>query len=151
MKWRWWLAAALVAGLVAGVAWPPPPIPRATLASAETWQLPSPAELARFDPATVEQVRAGVSWLGETPDAVESAAQGPWKLAGIVFSPEPLALVQPASGKLQELPVGSTLPDGSTLVRLDADGMTTERDGCQQLYQLHRGQPAGDPCPQAAP
>ena len=142
MKSGWWLAIAVAAGVATGIAWPPPPIPRAQKVSDSTQTLPTAESLRRLPPEAVAQVSQGLRWPGEGSGTGEASAEGPWKLAGIIRDPATAALVQLATGKIERFEAGSTLPDGSTVTRVGSDEVTIERDGCARSYRLHHPPPA---------
>jgi hypothetical protein len=145
-RWATLAGAALGIGLVAGAAWPPPPIPKGQVTPA-TWNPPA-ASLARI-PAKASEQAESLRWLGETDP--EATVQD-WRLAGILLSPEPVALVATGStgksgGKSKTVPrparltQGQTLPDGSRLVSIDSKSVTVELGNCQRIFQVHRPQP----------
>lgn len=142
MKPGWWLAAAVAAGLAAGVAWPPPPIPRSQKAGDSAWALATAESLVRLPPDAATEVGKNLRWLGEAADAGEDSPDGPWRLVGIMRGPAPAALVQLATGKIEGYAEGSALPDGSTLTLIKEDEVTIERSGCAQVHRLHHPTPA---------
>ncbi|HET6396158.1 MAG TPA: hypothetical protein VFF91_04900 [Pseudoxanthomonas sp.] len=141
-------AACAVAGVVAGAAWPPPPIPK-NRDDAGEWALPRDA-LARLPQDAVAQASKS-RWVGDA-SGEDSQAPQQWRLAGILQAPQPVALVV-GQGKQKtnlRLEPGAALPDGSRLTGIEGDTITVDRDGCQLVYQLYRPQPVrstGD-CPE---
>jgi len=152
-----------LAGLILGAVWPPPPIPRARTAATE-WALPDPAQLARHSADDVSQITRAVRWSGES--GAEGGARVSWRLAGFVNDPEVAALIMPqarpapppapgtrrnpapggapaggAIAQAERAVAGDTLPDGSKLVAIEGDTITTELDGCRLVYQLYRPEP----------
>ena len=142
MKPGWWLAAAVAAGLAAGIAWPPPPIPRSQKTGDSAWVLSTADSLVRLPPDAATEVGRNVRWLGEAADAGDGSQGGPWKLVGIMHDPAPAALIQLATGKIEGYTEGSTLPDGSTLALINEDEVTIERSGCAQVHRLHHPPPS---------
>ena len=140
VKPGWWLAMTVAAGLIVGIAWPPPPISRAQQARDSAWTLPAAESLKRVPTEAVTEVGQGLRWSGEA--AADPTAEGPWKLVGIIRGPAPAALVQLAAGKIEQYAEGSTLPDGSVVTRIGDDEATIEREGCARLHRLHHPPPA---------
>ncbi|WP_433853554.1 hypothetical protein [Stenotrophomonas nitritireducens] len=131
------LGAALLVGLGAGAAWPPPPLPKLA-ANGDEWSLPSAADAARHSPQDMAAVTSGLRWRGDASGAASSS----WRLAGIVNDGGPAILVMTpdAPGKAQRFAVGATLPDGSVLESARGDRATTRRDACNTTYQLFQAQ-----------
>lgn len=167
------ISGCVLIGLVLGAAWPPPPIPRSRAAEAE-WTLPTSAQLARYSPEDSSQVTRAARWGGE--GGGPTGTRGNWRLAGFVNDPEPAALILPqaataaipSGGGTRRAPraggasappapaeraiPGDALPDGSRLIAIEGDTITTELDGCRLVYQLYRPQPvsASPACTEAA-
>jgi hypothetical protein len=134
------LALAGAAGLVAGISWPPPPIPHAQQAEPE-WRLPSDATLQLHSKSDFQQARRDVRWPGQGSGPNDAQSTG-WRLMGIAASPEPVALVMRAdNSKVSRIRIGEALPDGSRIRDIRRDRVTTELDGCQTVYQLRRQKP----------
>jgi len=134
-------AGVLVAGLVAGAAWPPPPLPR-TNANAETWNAPDPA-LERV-PRELADAMNRLRWAGDAQQGDGEGGRQPWRLAGIVHTPQKLALIVAGEKKNlqnQRLEPGASLPDGSRLVSIGRDTILVEAEGCQRTFQVHRREP----------
>lgn len=132
---RYWLilAGGLLLGLVAGAAWPPPPLPKTT-AGAGDWSLPSTQSIARHVPQDMSAAATALHWNGESGGAMDSN----WTLAGIVHDPVPTALLV-VGGKTAEVirvPLDGNMPDGSRLQAVDGDRITTKRDACLTIYQM---------------
>ncbi|KAF1686628.1 hypothetical protein B1992_06880 [Pseudoxanthomonas broegbernensis] len=146
------LAAGAATGVALGAAWPPPPIPKSREDAAE-WTLPADA-LERLPRDAV--TRAGqVRWLGEKGADGDGQASQEWRLAGILQTPQPVALVVTPGKQKQSfrLEPGATLPDGSRLAAIEGDTATVERGACTLVYQLHRSQPirTSGPCSAGTP
>ena len=140
MKPTLWLALAGIAGLAAGAAWPPPPIPKAQQTEPE-WQLPTEEALQLHSKDDFQQARQGVRWLGQESSQGVAQASG-WRLVGVVTSPEPAMLAMRLdTSKVTRMKVGQALPDGSKVREIRRDRVTTELDGCQTVYQLYRPKP----------
>lgn len=146
-----WLATCLTAGIIAGVAWPPPPIPRSRQIADEVAQLPSAEQLSRFSADSFQEARTNAKWLGDKSEGSPSGS-GEWKLAGILTSATPAILVlKSGAGEIDRFVTGSTLPDGSRLISIDRGKVTTELDSCRRVYQMYRDRPVetsaecGDP------
>lgn len=138
---RLWAFGCCLAGLIAGIAWPPPPIPR-TSAEAGEWALPSDEALSRYSGEAFQQAQSTVRWDAKgtvSPDSAESR----WRLAGLLNDPSPVALILTGEkpSKLQRIMPGGTLPDGSRLMKIDNDKITTQQDSCELVYQLYRQAP----------
>ena len=134
-----YLAAALVAGVAIGAAWPPPPLPKAK-EQGNDWSLPSAANIARHIPQDMAVVASGLRWKGDiggTPG--ERTA---WRLAGTIDETTPAILVMTPDSpdKVQRIELGQALPDGSLLHKVDGDMATTKRDTCLVTYQLFQSQ-----------
>ncbi|MCR6686524.1 hypothetical protein [Pseudoxanthomonas sp.] len=150
---RAYLVAALtaVAGLAAGAAWPPPPIPKSQEGT-DGWALPEHG-LQRLSPKAMDEA-GSIRWLG---DGSGDGQVQEWRLVGILQAPQPVALVmvaatqpsaqggrqkqKPARGQSLRLEPGAALPDGSLLAAIERDTITVERDGCRRTYKLYRPQP----------
>lgn len=152
MKPAHWLVLAAVGMVVAGFAWPTPPIPRAQKTDVTVWAAPPESMLTRAPGANVAAVRQGIRWMGNPDDMAGAEGQAQeWKLTGIVFAPAATALILPKGGKLHEFQIGDTLPDGSKIHDIDHESMTTELDGCRRGYQLHHARSTRSPeCPEDA-
>lgn len=131
-------AAGAVIGTLAGAAWPPPPIPRDQLQE-PAWNLPSSEYVARFSANDYESATT-IRWTGQASASAEAAEATDWGLAGILATPEPLILVTRTGQAAQHVRIGETLPDGSTLLMVEDDKITTRSGPCERVYQLHRRQ-----------
>ncbi|MGB3394180.1 MAG: hypothetical protein WA956_06550 [Stenotrophomonas sp.] len=134
-----WLAAAVVTGLVAGAAWPPPPLPKLT-ESSDDWRLPLAVDIARHAPRDMTAVTDALRWKGDVGGTL--AERGAWRLAGIVNEAGSAVLVMiPGSpDKAQRIGIGETLPDGSILLSVEGDQASTRHDTCTTTYQLFQAQ-----------
>lgn len=137
---RIWLAlgGALLAGVAAGAAWPPPPLPK-TQAGSAAWSLPPAADMLRHVPQDMAAVTAQFRWKGEAGGALSERST--WRLAGIVSKDGPAILVmtdKPDSP--QRIAIGGRLPDGSVLESAHGDHATTRRDACTKTYQLFQAE-----------
>lgn len=134
------------AGMVAGAAWPPPPILKSQL-DEPAWVLPGQGRVERFSQEAFEAARQ-IRWAGDAASGGSERDSG-WALAGILDTPTPVALVVPAAGPAQQVVVGATLPDGSRLAAINEDSITTDSEGCMLTFQLHRAEPvaASGNCP----
>lgn len=145
-----WLTGLLVLGVLIGLAWPPPPIPRSQQAAEDAAPLPSAVQLQRFSADAFKQTRTGVRWLGDKAEGGASGS-GEWRLTGILTSAKPAILVLKSGGDIGRFAVGSTLPDGSKLTLIDKGKVVTELDSCRRVYQMYRDRPiessteCGDP------
>lgn len=136
------IAGCCVLGLLIGVAWPPPPIPKAP-ENANAWAPPGAGQLERFS-ADAFASASTARWLGEESDPVPGSETAPtWRLAGFLETPEPRALIivstEPRTAK--RISVGEPLADGSRLIGIERDTITVEDDGCERVFQLYRDQP----------
>ena len=132
---RHWLilAASLVAGVVAGAAWPPPPLPKIKQGDAP-WLLPTAKDLLRHVPQDMETVTSNMRWQGG-PSGTSNGSG--WRLVGIVNKGGPVILVMPADkpNEVKRIAIGEALPDGSLLESVNGDQATTRRDSCLMTYQ----------------
>lgn len=132
------IAGCAVAGCVGGLAWPPPPIPRAEKQSS-AWVLPSPPPRA---PSSEDLSTSGLSairWDGDRTGAAEGDAV--WRFAGIATGTAAVALIDIKGTKeLGRYPVGSALPDGSKLSGITRDSITSEQGACRRSYALYHTQ-----------
>lgn len=140
MKAVVWGGMICAAGLLAGLAWPPPPIPRSQLAQTDTWSLPDDAALERTSLDAMQRARTGLRWAGEADASVDGNSVGPWQLLGLAETPDPVALVS-AGGQVQRLGLGDALPDGRRLVEIGRDRVIADDGACQETYQLYRPDP----------
>lgn len=132
-----WLGIATACGVMAGVAWPPPPIPRAQQLD-PPWVLPQEAGLAWYSSEDYQRTRQDIRWLGENAGGAASAEAGTWRLMGILTTPEPAALImRQGDKKVARVEVGGALPDGSTVRAIQRDSITAEADGCRTTYRLY--------------
>ncbi|PJK13190.1 hypothetical protein CO614_02130 [Lysobacteraceae bacterium NML120232] len=145
--WAIWPTLALLAGLIAGWALPPPPLPKAE-PEADGWVFGETLNLARNSSAGKEAA-AGNIWLGQ-PDP-SSAANGPkpWRLAGIASGP--VALVElTESSTVERIHLGEKLPDGATLVAVGSHHIEVEDKQCRMTYMMLAKDPTrkvGEGCP----
>ncbi len=146
------VAACAVAGVALGAAWPPPPIPK-NRESAAGWSLPANA-LERLPKAASEQA-GQLRWLGQGDAGGDGTQRQEWRLAGVLQTPQPVALVMTPGKQKQNfrLEPGATLPDGSRLSGIEGDTVTVQRGECTLVYQLHRSQPirTTGPCSAGTP
>lgn len=137
-----WLGACAIAGLVAGAAWPPPPV-HLEHDPAESWTLPAPATLTRLDEQAFSAAVRKAHWAGDAAGQGKTAQA--WRLAGITRSAAPVALISVgkglAQGDILRVAPGQALPDGGRLADITGDRVTVELDGCRSVYQLLRPQP----------
>ena len=147
MKWQPWLVACSVGGIVAGAAWPPPPIPLAKKDDAP-WSAPAQERLTRYSAEAYQQARQDVRWAGDVGGG--NTPQAAWRLAGLVYAPVPTALIRRLdNATIERIRTGSALPDGSTLLKIEGNRIQVQQDNCQLTYQLHYQQPisASTGCP----
>ncbi len=132
------LACALV-GLLLG--WVAAPLPRdASVAHRETpWIVPNAVSLRRYDDKAFQRLLTSTAWAdrrhagqpGGGPGRPGAGDAPAWSLVGIVLTPQPVALVlDAASAKVVRLAPGATLPDGSTLEKIEHDGISFSRHNC---------------------
>ncbi len=137
MKPRWWFIISATVGLAAGAAWPPPPIPRSQVTDDSTWSLPESEQLTRFDASAASPIRQ-IRWFGEDNTGTAGTT---WKLSGIVFMPEPAAIVLAGKDKAQRFGVGEILTDGSRRVSVEHGQFGVEQDRCKRIIELYQTQP----------
>lgn len=131
------LAAALLAGIATGAAWPPPALPKIQQGEA-AWSLPAAHDLLRHVPQDLTTVTSNMRWRGEAGSATNENAT--WRLAGIVNKDGPailIAMLSSKSSEIKRIAIGEALPDGSQLEAVDGDLVTTKRDSCRTTYQLY--------------
>ncbi|WP_158636528.1 hypothetical protein [Luteimonas marina] len=138
-----WMSACAATGLALGVAWPPPPIPKARGAEGE-WTLPDARTLARFSADNYKQATGSVQWGDNAAEGAQSQA---WRLAGFLLtSPDSTALIETVGtrgvkAKVVHAKPGDALPDGARLLAINGDKITSELDGCKSVRQLYRKLP----------
>lgn len=134
---RYWLymVGALALGILAGAAWPPPPLPKLDT-RANAWSLPPAEDMLRHVPQDMGALASGIRWLGDAGGISGEASA--WRLAGIVHDAGPAILVMTAESpdKAQRVAIGGRLPDGTILQSVDGDRAFTRRDNCITSYQL---------------
>lgn len=148
-RWWIWCLLALLAGLLAGWAMPPPPLPKHK-PMADTWLLPANPVPTRDVTSELRQGIDSVRWDG---DATGTGPQGPWRLAGIASGPVALIELQQDKTMLRLSP-GAELPDGSMLMVVRQDRIEVEQNRCVSVYQLYNLKPVesrGESCPEPAP
>jgi len=145
------LLACVLAGLLLG--WFATPLPRdASETHGEApWVVPSAASLRRYDDKAFQVLLTSAAWA-DRRHAGQPGGGGPgsgdapvWSLVGIVLTPQPVALVlDTASAKVTRLAPGAALPDGSTLEKIERDGIKLSRHGCSIRIRLfHPSHDAG--------
>jgi hypothetical protein len=112
-------------------------------AAPSAWELPQTvAENPERDAAVL---RTRHPWGGRASfhDIDAAPVAQPWTLVGTVLRDEgryALIRVGPPTGKIEYRSIGEKLPDGSTVDKIDADGITTAggpgRGGRPTLYRL---------------
>ncbi|MDE2156355.1 MAG: hypothetical protein KGJ32_10745 [Xanthomonadaceae bacterium] len=144
------LLACALAGLLLG--WLATPLPRhASAAHGEApWVVPGAASLRRYDDKAFQVLLTSAAWADRRhagqPGGGPGGGDAPaWSLVGIVLTPQPAALVlDTASAKVTRLAPGAALPDGSTLEKIERDGIKLSRHGCSIRIRLfHPSHDAG--------
>lgn len=133
-----YLGCALTAGLIIGIAWPPA-TPSPSKALQGEWSLPNQDAISRHNPRDLATVTADIKWGSEAKAGNDKVATaGAWRLVGILRDSGLTALVMPpdASTEATRVAIGETLPDGSTLVAIKGDTVTTENHSCRTTYQM---------------
>lgn len=132
-----WFSLSAAAGLIVGLAWPPPPIPRAGAEAAE-WSIPSAEELSRYSPEASSKITREMRWGNGA--LLADGTISDWRLAGLSNSSERAILVMDAkkTGEAKRISIGQPLPDGSILTVIDGDKITTRLDACERTYQLYQ-------------
>lgn len=130
-----YLAGLLALGIVAGAAWPPPPLPKAQTGT-NTWSLPPAKSIARHVPQDMATLTNGMRWNADAGGM--PGEKSAWRLAGTLDETGPAILVMTpdSPAKALRIAVGERLPDGSILQTVDGDRAVTERDNCITTYQL---------------
>lgn len=138
-------------GLVAGLLTSPSPGPSTRETAAVEWQLPAGAALMRHDAANLQPL-GQFPWKGGASAQAEAAKAPDWYLRGIVNDPVPTALVDNGQGKILRLRTGDLLPNGASLVRVDANRIEFKANGCVSSLDLHRRAAAqASPCSSGTP
>lgn len=140
MKPWMWIAGCAVAGCLIGMAWPPPPVPPAGKQSS-AWALPTPPARA----PTPEDLSASglnsIRWDGDRTAGAD--VDTVWRFAGVATGASAVALIDIKGAKeLSRYPIGSALPDGSRLVGITRDSITSEQGACRRSYALYQPQSA---------
>lgn len=134
--------AGLLIGLAAGLAIPPPSARDWTPGDA-AWELPSQERLDRVAPGAFDTLRNAAPFRSQSGAGRQGAAPA-WKLAGIMSDPSPVAMVIGDQGKILQVPLDGSLPDGAQLTSVEIVSIGYTRDGCEftrKLYDAteHRG------------
>jgi hypothetical protein len=114
-------------------------------ASDAGWTLPE--RRARFSEADVAKLRNS-PFLGTRGQEAEAGAPR-WRLAGVAREGRGWqAMVVDDASPLQvrRMSEGETLPDGSTIVDIDADGLISENQGCRRAFRLYASAPSAADC-----
>lgn len=133
-----YFACALVAGLILGVVWPSQSASIEKSSNVE-WRLPGQDTITRYKPKDLATVTADVKWGNEAVAGGEKvAAPGSWRLVGILRDAGLTALIMPpaATAEATRVAIGDTLPDGSKLIAIERDTVTTENHSCRTTYQM---------------
>lgn len=135
-----WIAGCAVAGCVGGLAWPPPPIPRVEK-KVSSWTLPA---LPSRAPAAEDLSASGLNnirWEGDQSGSNDANAV--WRFAGVATGATTVALIDVKGAKeLARHVVGSTLPDGSRIVAITRDSISSDHGTCRRSYALYQTQSA---------
>ena len=134
------LVMTLTAGLLAGAALPPPPLPKLK-PDKDNWALPTAGELQRHVQQDMATVTSDLRWKGDAGSNASESSN--WRFAGVVNKNGPAALIMATSqpDKLLRVTAGGTLPDGSLLQSVERDRITTKLDACVKTYQLLQTEP----------
>lgn len=139
-----------IAGLLGG--WFATSLPRQTALQhhESPWTPPRMADIQRFDDKAFQTLRLSSVWpaQGKAGGAAGTAAAGDapaWSLVGIVLTPRPVALVlDAATAQVERIAAGSSLPDGTTLDKIERDFINVSGAGCKRRVELfHTPQNAG--------
>lgn len=133
-----YLICALAAGLTIGVAWPPASSTQSKISKSK-WSLPGPDTITRHNPRDMAAVTATVTWGNDSKAGGDKiAAPGSWRLVGILRDSGLTALIMPANATTEatRVAIGESLPDGSKLVAIEGDTVSTEHDSCRTTYQM---------------
>lgn len=137
---------ALLAGLIAGWALPPPPLPKSE-PEADGWALGETLNLARNSGAGKEAATGNI-WLGQ-PEPGGADSPKPWRLAGVASGP--LALVELTDSSIvQRVNLGEKLPDGTILVAVGNHHIEVDDKQCRMTYMMFAKEPTqkiGEGCP----
>ena len=129
-------ACGAIAGIAIGLFLPiratPPP-------QGETvrWSLPAQQAIRRFDPEHYESLKTAGFW--NTPPAASGAGKViGWTLNAIMTKPiAQVSVGTPGRNTQTWVRLGGTLPDGATLVAINRDAVSYERDGCRRVKRMY--------------
>lgn len=130
------VSAALLLGIGAGAAWPPPPLPKIAQTEA-AWSLPAANRLVRHAPQDVATVIKDMHWQQDGSAGAGGSGSG-WRLLGVLNGKSAAILIAASNSpdKVTRINLGERLPDGSTLESARGDKATTSLDSCKSTYQL---------------
>ncbi|MFN8769044.1 MAG: hypothetical protein ACK5VV_13770 [Lysobacteraceae bacterium] len=141
-------AVFTLVALVGGALFAGAPVSADRSGSDAAWRLPEATALRRFDPADVTTMRSSTFWstAATADDGGIDAPAAAWTLAGIVRDGERwLALVATPGNALdvKRLAAGEALPDGRSIIAIDAARMQVDAGACRIDYTLYAPRPAG--------
>lgn len=113
----------------------------------DSWTLPGPEVVSRFDDRAFQQLITSQAWAGMQSGRPTAGARGEsgsdatgplaWQLVGVVSTPELAALILPSgSAEVGRFQVGQVLPDGSHLTRIGKDWIEHSAEGCSYRRRL---------------
>lgn len=141
---RAFLAIAGLLGLTSGLMRPTSISTAPSINQAEFWRLPESEVLLRHHAGSLEYV-GNIRW-----DASQGAADGAsdpnglenepaWHFRGIVGGTVSFALIELAgTSRLERVGAGEKLPDGSTLLSIDANSIMVLEGSCRSRHMLHQ-------------
>lgn len=134
------IAATAIAGSVAGICWPPPPLP-ALDDSDKNWTAVHVSPNGRHSKNDMNAVTSKVRWAGTS--AFTGEQKSPWQLKGVTVAPHPGVLISTAQDLKthKNIGLGEALPDGSILQSVFKDGAETRKNDCITTYKLFQSQP----------
>lgn len=138
------LVCCVLLGLAAGWLSTPLPDAGARRNAANAWQLPTSAQLSRFDESSFLAVLKSPAWQSAAPGAdargaARNSQKPTWSLVGVVLEPQPVALVlNTASARIDRLGIGATLPDGAQLQKIQRDSISISSNGCSKRIDVFR-------------
>jgi len=138
---QWWLAGALLAGLLGGGLWPLPPAPEVSDREAP-WSLPLVGDLQRHAPQDLDTLIRNLPWNSGAAEA-DAQADTRWRLVGIIREQQPLILVQVPDqpNQVQRIHIGEPLPDDSVLDAVENDQALIRQGECVTTWHLFHPQP----------
>lgn len=114
----------------------PDPANSTDAVASSDWQIPSRESLERSSASLLAQART-LKWQGDHSASNDDALRKDWTLKAILPAENAVLLQVGKDALISRVEVGATLPDGSNLVAVRGDTVTTELDGCRLDRHLY--------------